>query len=213
MIKNQDPSKPSSLIYILTAIIAVFLLIYTLYNRPACEIIKNCSIIILIIILASFLLLYKIFNLKKSPSAKEKQDFYTLTIFFSLMGCMFYFISVIITDFENLIIKIFDFDLSNEILFPIIILIMLIVGLFLFYFRFYYRFVYGITETIVGLIIAVVKVSSNEQVDNINFFIAVLTASLFLIVRGFDNIHQGLNKEPRDLLAVKIIKRLKSVES
>ena len=64
-------------------------------------------------------------------------------------------------------------------------------------------------EATVGVIIGVNKVLEKELplLNESTFYFAILTASIYLIVRGFDNVHQGFIKEPFDLAA----KRLKKI--
>jgi hypothetical protein len=84
-------------------------------------------------------------------------------------------------------------------------------GLILFFFRLKFRAVYGLTETLVGMVIAAQRASDVGVIalDNRNFYLAVLTAGVYLVVRGLDNIHQGLTKPPIDPLAAKLISRFK----
>lgn len=67
----------------------------------------------------------------------------------------------------------------------------------LFYFRLKARCIYGLTESVVGVLIALNKVTSEVlQLNKSEFYLAILTASLFLIVRGgFDNMHVGLEND------------------
>lgn len=85
-----------------------------------------------------------------------------------------------------------------------IALLTLALGAGLFYFRLKLRACYGMTEAVVGLIVATNKIPTEAQdITNPEFYLAILTASLYLVVRGFDNIHQGLTKDPKDPLAHK----------
>ena len=70
-----------------------------------------------------------------------------------------------------------------------------ITGLLFFYFRLRQRFLYGLTEALVGVSIAAHRIS-NEPGDGLpsetGFYIAVLTAGVYLVVRGLDNMHQAI---------------------
>lgn len=84
----------------------------------------------------------------------------------------------------------------------------LLIGSGLFYFRLKARCIYGLTEAMVGLSIAgykFVEIGSAQALRDPNFFVVILTAGVYLVVRGFDNIHQGLTKEPVDKLAMKVL--------
>ncbi|MBV9989066.1 MAG: hypothetical protein JO301_15410 [Chitinophagaceae bacterium] len=88
----------------------------------------------------------------------------------------------------------------------------LFLGVFLWYFRLKRRALYGLTETMIGLTVAALRASSEKE-DNLNspeFYLALLTAAIYLVVRGFDNIHQGLTKDPIDPWGTKIFKILKA---
>ena len=81
----------------------------------------------------------------------------------------------------------------------------LAVGCLLFAIRYFVRCVYGLTETLVGVVVAVYRIRTDlPTLDRFDAAVAlaVLTAGIYLIVRGLDNIHQGYFKEPRDLLVV-----------
>ncbi len=86
------------------------------------------------------------------------------------------------------------------------LLITLALGFLLFYFRLRLRGVYGITEVLIGLAIAAnrVAIENTREVPKSEFYLAILTASVYLVVRGIDNIHQGLTKDPFDPVAQKI---------
>lgn len=89
------------------------------------------------------------------------------------------------------------------------ILLTLILGIVLFIFRLKLRALYGLVEAITGFIVAGYKVYNVYTIDlnNIEFYLAILTAGIFLVVRGFDNIHHGFTKEPKDPIAIKILNK------
>jgi|SRR5882672_3771276 len=81
--------------------------------------------------------------------------------------------------------------------------IVLVLGGLLFWFRLRRRGLYGTTEALLGVLIAPTKYLGHTATDP-DVWIALLTASVYLIVRGFDNIHQGVTGEPKDPAAAKI---------
>ena len=84
------------------------------------------------------------------------------------------------------------------------------IGVIFFYFRFYLKSLYGIIEVLVGTFIGTSSVSKNiEKIDTSDFYLIILTASVYLIVRGLDNLYQGLTKDPNDFIALKLIKQKK----
>ena len=70
-----------------------------------------------------------------------------------------------------------------------------IVAIVLFGFRLKYRAIYGLSEMAVGYFIAIYKIGKEGRVD-LDVTLAVLTAGVYLMVRGFDNIHQGWDADP-----------------
>jgi len=87
----------------------------------------------------------------------------------------------------------------------------LILGAGLFYFRLRMRSIYGITEATVGLAVAAHRVAteSGSAAQDPAFYLALLTAGVYLVVRGLDNVHQGLTKDPRDMAALKVLESLR----
>ena len=80
----------------------------------------------------------------------------------------------------------------------------LLVGIGLFWFRTRCRGVYGLTEVIVGIFVASYKYveasAGSHPIDasDPNLLLALLTAGVYLVVRGLDNIQQGLTSTPGD---------------
>jgi hypothetical protein len=78
--------------------------------------------------------------------------------------------------------------------------ILVAVGTGLFWFRLMWRSTYGATEALVGVLVGIQRLMSapdNWATDR-ETFVVLLTASVYLIVRGLDNVHHGLTKEPLD---------------
>lgn len=72
--------------------------------------------------------------------------------------------------------------------------ITLLLGVSLFGFRKGARGLYGLTEVVAGVSIAAYRIST-ENTDLLNaspeIYIALLTAGVYLVVRGLDNMEQG----------------------
>jgi hypothetical protein len=96
-------------------------------------------------------------------------------------------------------------------------------GLVLFVFRLYLRSLYGLSEVVAGVFISTLKISEKTPaaIDTADpallrilvaddLYVVVLTAGVYLVVRGLDNVHQGVVKDPRDPLATKIVNWLTS---
>lgn len=69
-----------------------------------------------------------------------------------------------------------------------------LLGSIFFVFRLKLRFIYGLTEAMVGLMVAGHRVGfdpTSMAGGNAALFFAVLTAGVYLVVRGLDNMHQA----------------------
>lgn len=87
-------------------------------------------------------------------------------------------------------------------------------GAVLFAFRLKYRSVYGLSEATVGTLIAAQRFSDpSAQLTDASFFMVFLTAGVYLVVRGLDNMHQGLTKPPIDPLAKKFLASIRSAST
>jgi hypothetical protein len=92
----------------------------------------------------------------------------------------------------------------------------LLSGVALFFFRLKRRCAYGLSETMVGLVVASQKfradaLAPSGQTPTTLMVLAILTAGVYLVVRGLDNIHQGLTKPPLDPWAQKVIGWLSAI--
>ena len=91
----------------------------------------------------------------------------------------------------------------------VVALLSLGLGAGLYAIRKHFRTCYGVTEIVVGVLVALVKTSESPPDFNTTvvashvtstFAVAILTASVYLVVRGFDNAAEGL-KGRKDPLA------------
>ena len=79
----------------------------------------------------------------------------------------------------------------------------------LFLFRYYCRSIYGLSETLVGLIVAASRVWNNDiPASDPSLYLAILTAGVYLVVRGLDNIYQGIVSQPRDRVVDVLMRRM-----
>lgn len=102
-------------------------------------------------------------------------------------GVFFYSILISVIDTFKFL---YGLSSSNlRIVLPAILSIFL--GYILFLFRLHHRIMYGLSEIIVGVMAGVLHTSNVVKFDNPEFYLAVLSASIYLIVRGFDNISIG----------------------
>lgn len=85
------------------------------------------------------------------------------------------------------------------------------IGFLLFQFRQRQRVLYGISEVFVGTIAGILHSGNINQIDDPKYLLALLSASIYLVVRGLDNINVGLkdknnNKLLKMILGGKIFK-------
>ena len=204
----NDNSKPSNLSLVIAAICSIFLLVYTLFNRLFVEFLIYSILIDLGIFSVFAIFYYKFIKSKINIITSDVIRNLYFAIYFALFGPLYYSIGVFLTDLPKFKSQI---DISSDLLIPLTVLVMLIIGLAIFYFRQHYKCIYGMTEVTVGVVIAANKIAPTKDFANLSseFYLALLTASLFLIVRGFDNIYLGLTKEPTDRLLLQI-RRIKN---
>ena len=83
-----------------------------------------------------------------------------------------------------------------------IAILIIVIGYALFLFRLHARFFFGLAEAITGLVIALRNIPANADpaLWSSEIFLVILTAGLFLVVRGFDNMRTGLRSEPPDAI-------------
>ena len=85
--------------------------------------------------------------------------------------------------------------LTNQSQFIVITgLITLFAGCLFYLFRIKQRFLYGFTEACIGVVVGMHRVTLEqwpEAPKNTDFYLALLTASIYLVVRGIDNMHQA----------------------
>ena len=83
-------------------------------------------------------------------------------------------------------------------------LFVFLLGLFLFAIRRRLRCLYGLVEVGVGVVVALRQTSDvvaiGQAIDG-RFMLAMLTASVYLVVRGLDNVDQGIKSTPKDPVA------------
>ncbi|WP_382170376.1 hypothetical protein [Hydrogenophaga luteola] len=82
---------------------------------------------------------------------------------------------------------------------PIVVgLMVLLFGLFLFAVRQWSRVLYGASEIMVGVVVAVYRHVPGSSIWTPDAFLLLLTAGIYLVVRGLDNIQQGASRNPPD---------------
>ena len=142
----------------------------------------------------------------KSKSRKVSQEevwmAVSVPIVFYLVAAAYYAVGASIKDAYFWLQSL---DLSREQKIALAVGVTLMGGLVLFIFRRNLRSTYGLTEAVVGLVVAGNRVADylDKPASDTALYLTVLTAGVYLVVRGLDNIEQGLEKDPiaRKLLA------------
>jgi hypothetical protein len=196
--KKNNKREVSIPIQIIIFVICLTSIPYTILNRTFDDFIRYSAYISG----ASLTLILGIiffFSLKGSKQSKFEIFFSIGSVALATLfaGPIYY---SIIAAFKDLYLWIQSPSVSREWAIILAVVLTIILGFSLFFFRLKFRSIYGFTEALVGLGVAVQKVSSENslEITNSSFYLAILTASVYLFVRGLDNIHQGLTKEPFD---------------
>ena len=102
------------------------------------------------------------------------------------------------------------FNAPTKYFFPLIAISM---GLCLHFTRNTFRSFYGLAEALFGIYIAI-KIAPDQThfPKNTEIYVALMTASIFLIVRGFDNIQVGITKDPKDIYFARLLKNIKLIK-
>ena len=137
-------------------------------------------------------------------------------------GAFFYFLGASMRDLVLWVPKGLDMlsgpiEWSSAPTVGIAVCIPLIIGGLLFCIRRNMRVLYGATETLMGIIVFMSSLSAKRpgvKVTDPAFALAMLTASIYLVVRGLDNVDQGWQEKEKDLgvklltVVAKLVKRL-----
>lgn len=105
-------------------------------------------------------------------------------------GVLFYSLSVAFKDAALYVVDAGSFRNGSIVLSTVLVLA---VAALLFYVRLRYRVLYGLSEVAVGISVAVSRLTTPEGAAprDADFYLAMLTAGVYLIIRGLDNVHSG----------------------
>ncbi|MDB5825668.1 MAG: hypothetical protein JWR21_4372 [Herminiimonas sp.] len=87
----------------------------------------------------------------------------------------------------------------------LITMITLASGVGLFWFRLSFRLLYGFSEALVGVLVAGHRITTS--LSSVDLYLAILTAGVYLVVRGLDNMHIGW-KNPLDPVSRRLVATL-----
>jgi hypothetical protein len=153
----------------------------------------------------------------RSVRARVKGTLLVIAVFVPVLSIGFYVLKVLFTDlFDWTRFFLIEQAFGLAQLRVILALIALIAGTVLYAFRSQFRACYGITEIVVGVLVALTKASDKSTgVDNLQgvqvsstFAVAILTASVYLIVRGLDSLAEG-SKPGNDPIIAAVVLRLR----
>lgn len=145
-------------------------------------------------ILAFFGMRWGIFGRPKINAHIILLPLYT-TILSYIQSIIFYSAWIAVCDSYLLIHRLSPPRLLYVVLVGVLILL---IGASLFFTRLKARFFFGLGEALLGFLIGISKipVSADPITWNTDVVFVIMTASIFLIVRGFDNMHAGLSSHP-----------------
>lgn len=211
---------------ILASIILIYIFsstIYTLCTDDMHDIMLHTfyiSIFVSIIILGFFIETF-FFDSKRKLSERDAADLiFLLFLLFAIF--LESFILYVLYIFTSYVITLISNNASHflTILYKynhvtMIIFFTLFFGIFLYIFKIKFRLIYGVTELVVGLIVSAIR-TIQEPMDQFlidyKFHLAILTAGIYLVVRGIDNIYEGYKEESKDVLTAFIIEIVSPVK-
>lgn len=200
----QDNGMPMWM-QVLGACIALMSIIYCVSTRTWGDIIKYASYVAAGLFIV-FLLIVVTSALRSGINRRDVKKFIfalpLVVVVLSFMGLSNY---SLIVGIKDVFLWIMSPSLSKTSAVILASLFTLGLGSALFFFRLRMRAIYGLTEAAIGIVVAGNRaLTQMDQFTSSDFYLAILTASVYLIVRGFDNIHQGLTKEPIDPYGTKL---------
>ncbi|MBA3680281.1 MAG: hypothetical protein H0W73_03700 [Bacteroidetes bacterium] len=203
---NSEDNGAPMWTQVLGVCIAIISIIYCVNARTWNDIFKYASYISIGLLVVFFLIIIIINVFNSGITKKGFKDFaFVLPLIILLLviaGISNYSIFVGIKD---IFLWIKSPSISKTSAIILTSLFTLALGSGLFYFRLRMRAIYGLTEAAIGIVVAGNRaLTQMDQFASSDFYLAILTASVYLIVRGFDNIHQGLTKDPIDQYGTKL---------
>ncbi|MBF6650221.1 hypothetical protein [Methylobacter sp. BlB1] len=177
-------------------VLSILPVIYTLLTRSRDDYF-NYSLIIGVIFVSLIVVSHFGNGVKKAFEDVWLLNFVLFKAIFVIpfSGLFYYSLLVVLHD-----LFLFLYKSSSEHLTVVVPAVLtLVLGISLYRLRLKQRVLYGISEVIVGITVAVSRVQSGfsiEHPDNTELYIAILTAGIYLVVRGLDNIDAGLKTKP-----------------
>ena len=210
-LEQKEETEMSMSFLVFGIILTIIAMVYAIMTRTFGDFVKYCAYISAAFLIITLLIF--IFNIINSRG-KSQFDWGLFSLMLILIPVSIVFGAVcyysVFVLFKDIILWVLSPTISKTSAVVLSVLITLTVGLTLFYIRLKIRAIYGFTEAMVGLLVSAQRVIHEpDQITNFGFYFAILTAAIYLFVRGLDNIHQGLTKEPIDPWGTKIYTFLK----
>jgi len=212
VLRLSDDTR-SNKIYFLGVPLMLFCILYACLARST----QDCDVYGTRIFLALFVIIIAIcIYLWKA----EKRTFGELLFAFFLLSFLAFWYTFVIYGFFASVTDLFTWvgralhSVSRHAVIPasLAAVIVLCIGSLLYFVRFRFRACFGITEAAVGLVIGMERLAS-QPIDKLppaqDFLLVLLTASVYLIVRGFDNVYQGVHSTPSDPIAQWVLASIK----
>ena len=196
--------------FLIIAILTLLTFIHLFTERTINEVIKYSSMIAIpIAITILFILIF--YGIKEGFTKKYICIIVCMPILVAFWSASYYALAITIKDIYKWV-SLPIFTKNTTII--LTIFITLIFGIILFYIRLYLRSIYGISELILGLSITGYKINDANlsELFESGFIMTYITASVYLVVRGLDNVHQGLTKAPYDPIIIKFFEFLKKIK-
>ena len=177
----------------LNGAIAFAVIGFAIFVSPLKDILFNTITITLLLylVVGGFTVYHRVQNRNLRVGEGDAVEFLIALIALPILGLLFYSSWVLLKT-----IYIWQMAGPQSVIFQPIFgsIITLIAGVALFKFRAIARGFYGLTEVVAGVSIAAYRISTgNTDILNASpeIYIALLTAGVYLVVRGLDNMEQG----------------------
>jgi hypothetical protein len=191
-IRYKSEHMPSELFY-------VFIIAYLLYARTLEDILEYALPLFLVLVICYLIagLLFKLFWDRQIPDRWDIIYWIPGTAIFSAayVLIMYGFVALAKDIWRGIWTLWAVLDPNKQDHFTVVVGLMVVGGGgLLYWFRLKQRFLYGLTEAVAGVLVGMHRVSL-EQWSGVpkssGFYLALLTAGIYLVVRGIDNMHQA----------------------
>jgi hypothetical protein len=190
---------------IVILILVIFSAIYAFSNRRVEIILENSiyvSSTILLIMIVSLFIIY----LRDQTIEFRKENFLKCVLGAFILGLIFYCFGTVLED-SSKYKQLEFFHYNRNWLTPLASTSTFAIAIIFFYFRLYIKSIYGLIEILLGIYIGNSNFLKNfEDKDASELYLIIMPASVYLIVRGLDNLYQAITTDSNDLITKELIK-------